>query len=48
VRKVTDSDLPLFVNIRQEGAAVIDAEVEDAVLVGRPEGNTKDGRVCGL
>jgi hypothetical protein len=48
VRKVADSDLPLFINVGEEGAAVVDAEVEDTVLIGRLEGNSENGSVCGL
>jgi hypothetical protein len=48
VRKVADSDLALFINVGEERAAVVDAEVENAVLVGRLEGDAEDGGVCGL
>jgi hypothetical protein len=48
VRKVADGDLPLFVNVGKEGAAVVDAEVEDAVLIGCLEADAEDGCVCGL
>jgi hypothetical protein len=47
VRKVADGDLPLLVDVGDEGAAVVDAEVEDAVLVGGLEGDAEDGGVCG-
>lgn len=47
VRKVSNSDLSLLIDVGDKGAAVVDAEVEDSMLVGRPEGDTKDGRVCG-
>jgi hypothetical protein len=46
--KVAHSHLPLLVEVGEEGAAVVDAEVEDAVLVGCPEGYAENGRVCGL
>jgi hypothetical protein len=42
VRKVADGDLPLLVDVGDEGAAVVDAEVEDAVLVGGFEGDAED------
>ena len=45
--EVADGDLPLLVDVGDEGAAVVDAEVEDAVLVGRLEGDAEDGGVCG-
>jgi hypothetical protein len=48
VRKVADSDLAFFIDVGEERAAVVDAEVENAVLVGRLEGDTEDGGVCGL
>ena len=38
-------DLPLLINVSQEGPLVVDAEVEDAVLVGRGEGGLVDCRV---
>ena len=48
MRKVAHRDLALLVDVGEERAAVVDAEVEDAVLVGRAEGDAEDGRVCGL
>jgi hypothetical protein len=43
-----DCDLPLLIDVCDEGAAVVDAEVEDAVLVGGLERDAKDGGVRGL
>lgn len=48
MRKVADRYLPLLVDVCEEGAAVVDAEVEDAVLVWCLERDAEDGRVCGL
>jgi hypothetical protein len=48
VRKVANGNLSLLVDVREEGAAVVDAEVEDAVLIGGFEGDAKDGGVGGL
>jgi hypothetical protein len=48
VGKVADSDLALLVDVGEERTAVVDAEVEDAVLVGRLEGDAENGGVCGL
>jgi len=48
VRKVPDGDLPLFVNVGDKGAAVVDAEVENAVLIGCSERDAEDGCVRGL
>jgi hypothetical protein len=48
VGKVADGDLSLFVNVCEERAAVVDAEIEDAVLIRSLERDAKDGRVCGL
>lgn len=48
VRKVPDSDLPLLVDVGEEWAAVVDAEVEDTMLVGCLERGTKDGSVVRL
>ncbi len=48
VRKVSDGDLPLFIDGGDEGAAVIDAEVENTMLVRSLEGDTKDGCVRGF
>ena len=46
--KVPDGDLPLLVDVGDKGAAVVDAEVENAVLIGCPECDTEDCCVCGL
>jgi len=48
VRKVPDGDLPLFVDVGDKWAAVVDAEVENAVLIGCPERDAEDGCVRGL
>lgn len=48
VGKVANSHLSLIVNVGEEGTAVVDTEVEDAVLVGGFEGDAKNGGVCGL
>jgi len=48
VGKVPYSDLSLDVNVREERALVVDAEGEDAVLVGELEGGAEDGAVCSL
>lgn len=48
MRKVPDRNLPLLVDVGEEGAAIVDAEVEDAMLIGSLEGHTEDGGVCGL
>jgi hypothetical protein len=48
VGKVADGNLALLVDVGKEWAAVIDAEVEDAVLIGCLECDAEDGRVCGL
>lgn len=45
MRKVPDGDLSLLVDGGQEGALVVDAEVEDAVLVGELEVGGEDGGV---
>lgn len=45
MRKVADRDLALLVERRQKGALVVDAEVEDAVLVGQAEVGREDRRV---
>lgn len=45
--KVAHGDLALLVDVGEEGPAVVDAEVEDAVLVGRAERGTEDGAVGG-
>ena len=47
VREMPYRDLFLYVDIRQKGAFVIDAEVEDAVLVREAEGGAEDGGVGG-
>jgi hypothetical protein len=48
VGKVTDSNSPLLEDGGQEGALVVDEEVEDAVLVRQGEGSTEDGAVGSL
>ena len=48
MREVTDSDLSLLVDGRKERSSVVDAEVENAMLIGRLEGDAEDGSVCGL
>jgi hypothetical protein len=48
VRKVAHGNLALLVDVGEERAAVVDAEVEDAVLVGRLECNAEDGGICSL
>lgn len=48
VRKVTDGNLSFLFNVGQERPAVVDAEVEDAVLIGSLERGTENSRVCGL
>jgi hypothetical protein len=48
VRKVAYSDLSLLIDVCKEGSAEIDAEVEDAVLVGGFESDAEDGSVCSL
>ncbi len=48
MRKVSNGDLPLFIDGGDEGAAVIDAEVENTMLVRSLEGDTKDGCVRGF
>ena len=48
MRKVSDCDLPLLLNVGKEGTVVLDVEVEDTVLIRGLEGGAKDGRVCGL
>lgn len=45
---MSDCDLSLFVQVGEEWAAVIDAEVEYAMLVGGFEGGAEDGGVGGL
>lgn len=42
------SNLPLLIDVGEEGAAVVDAEVEDAVLIWGLECDAKDGGVRGL
>ena len=42
MREVSDCDLPLLVDIGEEGTAIVDAEVEDAVLVGGLESDSED------
>lgn len=48
MRKVPDGDLPLLIDVGDEGAAVVDAEVEDSMLVGCPERDAENGCVCAL
>lgn len=48
MRKVPDGNLPLLIDVGDKGAAVVDTEVENAVLIGCPECDTEDGRVRGL
>ncbi len=48
VRKVPDGNLPLLVDVGDERPAVIDAEVENAMLIGCPESHAEDGCVRGL
>ena len=48
MRKVADSNLALLIDVGEEWAAVVDAEVEDAVLVRCAECDAEDGRVRGL
>ena len=45
--KVPDRDLPLHIHVCQKGPLVVDAEIEDSVLVGEFEGCGEDGRVGG-
>lgn len=47
VGKMPDCDLPLFIDVRDERSAIVDTEVEDAVLIGGLEGSAEDGGVCG-
>lgn len=44
--KVPDGDLPLLLDVREEGAFVIYFEGEDAVLVGSGEGCGVEGGVA--
>jgi hypothetical protein len=48
VRKVPDGHLPLLVDVGDEGAAIVDAEVENSVLVGCPECDAENGCIRGL
>lgn len=43
VGNVSDADSGLLLNVGEEGALVVDLEVEDAVLVGEGEGCVEDG-----
>lgn len=43
VGNVADADGGLLLNVGEEGALVVDLEVEDAVLVGEGEGCVEDG-----
>lgn len=45
VREVADGDGVLFVDVGEEGALVVDFEVEDAVLVGGFEGGGPNCRM---
>ena len=45
--KVPDRDLPLYIHVCQKGSLVVDAEIEDPVLVGEFEGCGEDGGVGG-
>ena len=45
MRKVADSDLALFLDVREEGSLVIHLEGEDAVLVGQLERGAEDGAI---
>lgn len=45
---MSHSDLSFLVNVREERSPVIDAEVEDTVLIRGLEGGAEDGRVGGL
>lgn len=47
MRKVAHGDCVLFVDVRNEGALVVDTECEDAVLVGYLEGGGESGAVVG-
>lgn len=47
VRVVTDTNRMLLVDVGEEGSLVVDAEVEDAVLVGDLEGRAVDSGVGG-
>lgn len=46
--KVPDCDLPLLIDVCDERSAVVDAEVEDTVLIGGLESDTENGGVGGL
>lgn len=48
MRKVADGDLPLFVDVGKEGSAVVDAEIEDTVLIGSLESGAEDGGVLSV
>lgn len=48
VRKVSDTDFPLLIDVCEERTLVVDAEIEDTVLVGELEGGGVDGAVRGL
>ena len=45
MRKVADRDRILLIHVCHERALVVDAEVEDAVLVGDAEGGCEEGAV---
>ena len=42
VREVSNRNLPLLIDVGKEGTTIVDSEVENAVLVGSLECNTKD------
>lgn len=44
---MADRDGVLLLEVVEEGALVVDLEVEDAVLVGQHEGDGEGGRVAG-
>lgn len=48
MRKVPHRDLLLLINVRQKRPPIVDAEIENAVLIWRLEGDTKNGCVCRL
>ena len=48
MREMSHRNLSLLIDIGQEGAFVVDAEIEDTVLIGEGEGGTVDGTVGGL
>lgn len=48
VRKMSDTDLPLFINVGKEGSLIVDAKVEDTVLVGKFKGGGINSAVRSL